>query len=55
MISFSSYFAFNIWLGIAYLGCKFWGVGVKIWEGIFGFQLQPNQFYSDPKGSCQIW
>jgi len=37
MVSFSSYFAFNIWLGIAYLGGKFCFFWVKIGEDIFGF------------------
>jgi len=40
----TSYFAFNIWLGIAYLCDKFCFLGVKLGEGIFGFRPQPNQF-----------
>jgi len=45
LFSFTSYFAFNIWLGIAYLGGIFCFFGVKIWEDIFGFRSQPNQFF----------
>jgi len=50
------YFAFNIWLGIAYLGGKFWGFWVKIGKGIFVFRPQPkiSSYVSDIKGSCQI-
>ena len=45
--TFSSYFAFNIWLGISYLvsAVNFGVFGVKISEGIFGFRPQPNQFF----------
>ena len=55
MFSFSIYFAFNIWLGIACLNGKFWGFGGKIGEDIFGFRPQPNQFFLfGPQGPCQI-
>ena len=40
---------------VAYLGGKFWFLGVKIWERIFGFR--PNLIissFSEPEGHCQI-
>jgi len=45
MFSFSSYFAFNIWLELPISAVNFGFFGVKIGEGIFGFRPQPNQFF----------